>query len=321
MRVSCEFQVLKIRLLNLRSLLEVSAEGALSLREVCGKLAEEKHKHNFQQMKDEAAILWFWTDTESLCGRFVCEAIPTWDDTSPKKCMNVFINFRMIRTTDKKHTRGGQATVFLGHFWVSSQEWLCWIYFMATAGFGKGPERIWKVGSGNHPERNLTIVLYVKVYYAPIHLDMNGSFGVSWAPKMIHHCRWGWFGNPWLSSCEICLIQPFRIISRWPSSMIGLKIHRMSRPRWSPAGVQFEDHRILFSLLALTETTTKWLGALGSRPIFSNIIQQSRDASPLRILGFPAPRLWPPPAWAAWGIKVWGFHEAESPWVRRIFGS
>lgn len=26
---------------------------------------------------------------------------------------------------------------------------------MATAGFGKGPERIWKVGSGNHPGRNL----------------------------------------------------------------------------------------------------------------------------------------------------------------------
>lgn len=56
MHVLCEFQVLKIWLLNLPRLLEVSAEGAF-LKEVCGKLAEEKHTHNFQQMKDEAAIV------------------------------------------------------------------------------------------------------------------------------------------------------------------------------------------------------------------------------------------------------------------------
>lgn len=158
--------------------------------------------------------------------------------------MNVFINFRMIRTTDKKHTRE-EATVFLGHFWVSSQQWLCWIYFMATAGFGKGPERIWKVGSGNHPGRNLPSIYrmwrFHMLQFTLIWMEVSGFPGHL---KMIHRCRWGWFGNPWLSYCEICLIQPFRIISRWPSSMIGLKIHRMSQTRcspcwWSPAGIQF----------------------------------------------------------------------------------
>ena len=56
---------------------------------------------------------------------------------------------------------------------------------MATAGFGKGPERIWKVGSGNHPERNLPSIYcmwrFNMLQFTLIWMEVSGLPG---------HLRW-----------------------------------------------------------------------------------------------------------------------------------